>query len=244
MTCSETEVGSETGVCAASMARRAVWRVGRRCQSSINSRRRFREASIPSPFSVVSARRKRVATTTGVCPTPPIDRSIDRGDCRFRVHRGSHSIPFRARRFRIDFQFHPRFGVPKPDVDGRSHPNSLPLGWVGAFALRWTRRKHGGLLFRQSSVARALTGGILPARRRRSATRTRQVRGEPRFAARPARGPPARKARVVSTNSKRIVRHAEEGALHVGHRAMLPSMVRRYAAARRKQTRSQRLQAR
>lgn len=210
-----------------------------------HSRRRFREASIPSPFSVVSARPENASRRRRVFVRHPrsIDRSIE-VTVAFEFTVGPTRSPFERVDFAIDFQFHPRFGVPKPDVDGRSHPNSLPLGWVGAFALRWTRRMHGGLLFRQSSVARALTGGILPARRRRSATRTRQVRGEHRFAARPARGPPARKARVVSTNSKRIVRHAEEGALHVGHRAMLPSMVRRYAAARRKQTRSQRLQAR
>lgn len=93
----------------------------------------------------------------------------------------------------------------------------LPVGLEGAFAK--DTKKIGGLLFRQSSVARALAGTHSRARRRRSATRTRQVRGEPPFAARPARGPPVWKAFVVSTNSKRIVRHAEEGALHVGHRA-------------------------
>jgi hypothetical protein len=76
-----------------------------------------------------------------------------------------------------------------------------PLGW-GAFAK--DTKKIGGLLFRQSSVARALAGAHSRARRRRSATRTRQVRGEPPFAARPARGPPVWKAFVVSTNSKRI----------------------------------------
>ena len=104
------------------------------------------------------------------------------------------------------------------DADGLL-PEHVPVAlWAGG-CLR-ERHEEDWRVYCSAVILRSRARrGHSRARRRRSATRTRQVRGEPPFAARPARGPPARKAFVVSTNSKRIVRHAEEGALHVGHRA-------------------------
>ena len=232
MTCSEREVGSETGVCAASMTRRAVWRVGRRCQSSINSRRRFREASIPSPFSVVSARRKRVATTTGVCPTPPIDRSIDRGDCRFRVHRGSHSIPFRARRFRDRFSVSPTVWGSKTRRRWPFSPEQFAVGLGGCLRASldtknaWRvivppvirrSRAHRGHTPRASPSLRDphATGSGRASVRGSSGSRTARAESSRRFdkleadcASRRRRGSPRRTSRHASVHGAAVRRRA------------------------------------
>lgn len=111
MTCSETEVGSETGVCAASMARRAVWRVGRRCQSSINkivdddsAKRRSRRRSLSFPLDENASRRRRVF----VRHPRSIDRSIE-VTVAFEFTVDPTRSPFERVDFAIDFQFHPRF---------------------------------------------------------------------------------------------------------------------------------------
>jgi len=165
-------------------------------------------------------KKTHVATTSGVCPTPPIDRfSIGAG--RFRVHRRSPSIPFRARRFRDRFLVSPTRGFSScsPKADRRADgllPEHVPVArWAGG-CLRERHEEDWRVIVPPVILRSRARRGHSRARRRRSTTRTRQVRGEPPFAARPARGPPARKAFVVSTNSKRIVRHTEEGALHVG----------------------------
>lgn len=105
--------------------------------------------------------------------------------------------------------------------------------------------RHDGGQFLVNCLARS-RGAHSRARRRRSATLTRQVRGEPRFANRRARGSPAQRARVVSEADRFDCLFVTPKLFYPRRttRAMLPSMVRRYAAARRKQTRSQRLRAR
>ena len=102
----------------------------------------------------------------------------------------------------------------------------------------------GGQLLVNCPLARS-RGGTLPRASSSLRDLTRQVRGEPRFANRRARESPAQRARVVSEadwNDCLFV--TPKGFPRRTSRAMLPSMVRRYAAARRKQTRSQRLRAR
>ena len=127
------------------------------------------------------------------------------------------------------------------------YPNMcpLPVGLEGAFAK--DTKKIGGLLFRQSSFARALAGDTparvavapRPARDRfGESLRSRLVRLEDR--------PRGKRSSFRQTRSGLCVtpKKGLSTSARRTSRDMLPSMVRRYAAARRKQTRSQRLQAR
>ena len=188
----------------------------------------------------------------GVCPTPPLDRfSIGAG--RFRVHRRSFSIPFRARRFRDRFLVSPTRGFSScsPKADRRCRwafdPNMstcarCPLGW--RVPSRKTRRRLEGYCS-GSHPSLARSPGHTPARvavaprpardRFGESLRSRLVRLEDR--------PFGKRSSFRETRSGLCVT-PRRGSPRRTSRDMLPSMVRRYAAARRKQTRSQRLQAR
>ena len=223
------------------------------CQSS-NRRRAFVAIVAGSidpchPVLSLGAKTLVATTTSGVCPTPPIDRSIGAG--RFRVHRRSHSIPFRARRFRDRFLVSPTRGFSscsksRPSMPMGFYPNMcpLPVGLEGAFA-KTRRRLEGYCSGSHPSLARS--PGHTPARvavaprpardRFGESLRSRLVRLEDR--------PFGKRSSFRQTRSGfDCASRRRRGSPRRTSRDMLPSMVRRYAAARRKQTRSQRLQAR
>jgi len=124
------------------------------------------------------------------------------------------------------------------------YPNMcpLPVGLEGAFAK--DTKKIGGLLF-GSHPSLARSPGHTPARVAVAPRPLRDRFGESRGSSiveledRPRRELASFPKRIGS-----IVCLSRQSYPRRTSRAMLPSMVRRYAAARRKQTRSQRLRAR
>lgn len=170
-------------------------------------------------------KKTHVATTSGVCPTPPIDRSIGAG--RFRVHRRSHSIPFRARRFRDRFLVSPTVvfrRVPQKqtvDADGLLTRTCLhvPVArWAGG-CLRERHEEDWRVIvpavIRRSRARR----GTLP--RASPSLRDPHATGSGRASVRGSSG--SRTARLESVRRFEKLEadcaSRQEGALHVGHRA-------------------------
>ena len=189
------------------------------------------------------------------CLSDTPDRSIfDRGAGRFRVHRRSFSIPFRARRFRDRFLVSPTVvfrRVPKKkqtvDADGLLTRTCLhvPVArWAGG-CLRERHEEDWRVIvpavIRRSRARRDTLPRASPSLRDPHAT------GSGRASVRGSSG--SRTARLESVRrfdklEADCASRRRRGSPRRTSRDMLPSMVRRYAAARRKQTRSQRLQAR
>lgn len=161
----------------------------------------------------------------------------------FRVQTGLASSPFRVRRFAIAFHrsFVRRFLIRRMAVKTPLCRWACRVRTVRAKPDFQTRRR---AISRQ--LSRSLTGSTLP--RASPSLRDPYATGSGRAAVRQSsssRIARAESSRRFRSGSVRLfVCHAKAFFPRRTSRAMLPSMVRRYAAARRKQTRSQRLRAR
>ena len=187
------------------------------------------------------------------CLSDTPDRSIFDRFFRFRVHRRSPSIPFRARRFRDRVLVSPTRGFsscsPKADrrCDGSFTRTCLhvPVArWAGG-CLRARHEEDRRVIVPPVILRSRARRGTLP--RASPSLRDPHATGSGRASVRGSSG--SRTARLESVRrfdklEADCASRRRRGSPRRTSRDMLPSMVRRYAAARRKQTRSQRLQAR